>query len=176
VVIYPAILPCVSRIERHAASADAGLVQTLMEAGNARQRRVQRALPQQVSLVFVISQDVYGDWLAWVNANAWDEWVVMRLPGLRASTAGIDTAPTAVRFMSDLQSELLSIDRLWIWRVQVVAEYLPAAADFIAITGVWIVPGQPAAPESDWVVGGSPDRPAPVFTDPGTPQRPTVVV
>jgi hypothetical protein len=147
-----------------------------MESGNMRQRRAQRVLPQQVSLTFVIDQSAYSDWLAWVNEYAWDEWILMNLPGLRASTSGTDTAPTAVRFISELQSELIPIDRRWLWRARVTAEYVPAAADFLATHGVWIVPGQPAVPEPAWVFAGSPESPSPVFTDPGTPQLPTVGV
>ena len=138
-IAYPVSLPCVSRIEGHAATAYAGLVRTPMEAGNTRQRRTQRVLPHRISLVFVMAQEVYADWLTWVNANAFDNWFTLALPGLLASRAGASTALVPVRFMSDVSSELLPVHRLWYWRCRVEAEWMPTAADLVAITfGDWI--------------------------------------
>jgi hypothetical protein len=173
---YPQSFPCASRIEGHSAVLSAGLVRTPMEAGNTRQRRMQRQLPHQISLVFVIAQSLYPTWISWVNANAWDGWVSMNLPGLLAVTPGKPTAPTPVRFMSDLQVELVSAYRLWYWRVRVSAEYLPALADFVVLNGVWVLGGTPGAPPTDWILGGTPGAPAPVFTNPGTPNAPTVIL
>jgi hypothetical protein len=171
---YPASFPCASRIEGHSATAFAGLVRTPMEAGNTRQRRMHRALPHQIALVFMIDQTLYGAWLSWVNAHAWDEWVTMNLPGLRAGVAGTNTAPTPVKFMTDLQVELVPVARLWVWRISVAAEYLPLASDFLVMDGVWIIGSTPAAPAPDWIIGGTPTAPAPIFTNPGTLQAPTV--
>ncbi len=175
-IAYPSSFPCASRIEGHSAALAAGVIRTPMNAGVSRQRRAYRHLPQQISLVFIINQSTYANWLSWVNAHAWDEWITMNLPGLRASAAGTATAPTAVRFFSDLQAELIPVSRLWIWRVRVQAEYVPLASDYLALDGVWIVPGRPAVPEPDWVLGGSPGAPAPIFTNPGTPAQPTVLI
>jgi hypothetical protein len=173
---YPLSFPCASRIEGHSAALAAGLVRTPMEAGNTRQRRAQRVLPHQISIVFMIDQALYGTWLSWVNAHAWDEWVTMKLPGLRAGVAGTSTAAVPVRFMSDLQTELVPVNRLWIWRVSVAAEYLPLYADFLVMDGVWILGGTPTAPAPAWILGGTPTAPAPVFTNPGTPHAPTVII
>jgi hypothetical protein len=175
-IAYPGSFPCASRVEGHSSSASAGLVRTPMEAGNTRQRRAQRVLPHQLALVFVIDQDLYGAWLSWVNAHAWDEWVVMPLPGLRAGVAGTPTSPTPVRFMSDLQAELVPVHRLWVWRVSVAAEYLPLSSDFLALDGIWIRGGAPVQNFPDFVIGGTPAAPAPIFTNPGTPHAPVVII
>jgi hypothetical protein len=173
---YPGSFPCASRIEGHSAQMAAALVRTPFEAGNSRQRRTHRVLPQQIELVFVIEQALYASWLAWVNAHAWDEWVTMRLPGLLAGAAGTDTAATPVRFCTDLQAELVALHRRWIWRVRVSAEYLPLAGDFPLINGVWIIGGKPATPSADDVIAGTPGAPAPIFTNPGTPHAPVAIL
>jgi hypothetical protein len=147
-----------------------------MEAGNTRQRRSQRVLPHQIALVFMIDQALYGGWLAWVNAYAWDQWVVMKLPGLLASKLGAHTAAVPVRFMSDVQAELVPVNRLWYWRLHVQAEYLPVPEDFPAVGGIWIAGGVPGAPSLDWILGGVPGSPAPIFTNPGTPAAPTIII
>lgn len=173
---YPSGLPCVSRVEGHSASIDAGLVRTPMGAGNSRQRRTHRNLPHLLSLVFIIPQDQYNYWLSWVNTFAWDDWISINLPGLKAGDLRKDTTPTLVRFCSDLQADLLPVHRLWYWRVRVSAEYMPALNDFQVI-GVWIIGGTPPKPSTtDIVIGGSPDTPGPDFTDPGTVEFPTVLV
>jgi hypothetical protein len=174
-VLYPNVFACASRIEGHTAAVSAGLVRTPMEAGNTRQRRRHSVLPHQISLAFVMDQEAYADWLTWVNANAWDDWVEMRLPGLAASRAGTDTAPILVRFCSDLQAELLTAYRLWYWRVRVDCEWMPTAAQLAPPTwGGWIVGRRPGDPSPDWIVGGVPRLPAGVYTNPGTPATPTV--
>jgi hypothetical protein len=175
VIAYPLDFPCVSRVEGHSVAMAAGLVRTPMNAGNSRQRRAFRNLPQTLSLVFMIEQTLYASWLAWVNNYAWDGFVSITLPGLHASALGSVTAPTAVRFISDLQTELLPVHRLWYWRVRVTAECQPMPEDF-PITGIWIVGGTPAAPSPDWILAGTPPAPAADFTNPGTPAQPTVHV
>jgi hypothetical protein len=145
-----------------------------MEAGNTRQRRSQRVLPHQIGLVFVVDQSLYAAWLSWVNAHAWDDWIVMPLPGLRASGAQTSTAPVPVRFMTDLHAELVPVARLWVWQISVAAEYLPLYADFLVMDGVWIIGATPTTPAPAWILGGTPTTPAPIFTNPGTPAAPTV--
>lgn len=172
---YPGSFPCPSR-NPHSAAASAGLVRTPMEAGNTRQRRAQRVLPTQIELSFTINQAQYASWLAWVNAHAWDEWVTMNLPGLRASQARTTTQATPVRFMSDLSVELLNVHRLWYWRVNVSAEYLPLSTDFPVVDGVWIIGKTPGAPAVDYIIAGTPGAPAPIFTNPGTPDAPTALL
>jgi hypothetical protein len=175
-IAYPQSYPCASRIEGHSAAITAGLVRTPMNAGNSRQRRSFRTLPHVLSLTFVIDQDQYASWLSWVNLYAWDDWIEMNLPGLHASALDKDTAPTRVRFCSDLQAELLPVHRLWFWRVRVAAEFEPIAGDFPIVDGGWIIGGTPVAPSVDWIIGGSPSAPAPVFTNPGTLAAPVVVI
>lgn len=144
---YPPLLPCVSRIEGHSATIFAGLVRTPMEAGNTRQRRTHRVLPHRLSLVFVMAQEVYAAWLAWVNENAFDQWILMSLPGDLAARAGTPTAPTPVRFVSDVTAELMPADRLWYWRCRVEAEWLPSAADLgPAPFGPWILADRSTQP------------------------------
>jgi len=122
---YPVTFPCASRVEGHSADLFTGVVRTPMQAGNSRQRRSHHALPHQISLVFIVKQTAYAEWLKWVNEHAWDEWVSMNLPGLAASDAGVNTAPILVRFCTDLSTELLDVFRLWYWRVRVDCEYMP---------------------------------------------------
>lgn len=122
---YPVTFPCASRVEGHGATLFTGTIRTPMEAGNSRQRRSHHALPHQISLVFVIKQTAYHEWLKWCNLHAWDEWVSMNLPGLAASEAGTDVAPILVRFCTDIRAELMPVFRLWYWRVSVDCEYIP---------------------------------------------------
>jgi len=124
-VIYPHLFPCPSRIEGHSQGMSAGLVRTAMQAGNARQRRSHRVLSTSVGLVFMVNQPDYAAWLSWVNDNAWSDNVTIKLPGIEASRLGLDTAAIVVRFMSDLQADLLPVHRLWYWRCRVAAEYFP---------------------------------------------------
>lgn len=175
-MIYPAQFPCPSRVEGHSAVLTAGLVRTPMEAGNTRQRRLQRVLPHQIALVFMIDQAAYASWFAWVNAYAWDDWITMALPGLLASKAAAHTTPVPVRFMSDLQAELVAARRLWYWRVRVGAEYLPTPEDFPVVDGLWIAGDTPQAPAPDWVRAGTPGAHALLHTNPGTPATPTVLI
>jgi hypothetical protein len=171
--IYPAQFPCPSRIEGHSQAMSAGLVRSPMEAGNARQRRMHRVLPTRISLVFVMTQEMYGAWLPWVNTNAFDDWVTMRLPGLLAGRLGLDTAEISVRFMSDPQGDLLPVHRLWYWRVRVEAEYVPTPEQLTPIfTGDWIVAGVPAFPAPDWIVAGTPPDPSLDWISAGTALKP----
>jgi hypothetical protein len=172
---YPVSLPCVSRVEGHNAALDAGLVRTPMGAGNSRQRRNYRNLPHMISLVFMVPQDSWRYWLSWVNANAYDDWLTLNLPGLKAGAAQKDTTPTLVRFCTDIQADLVPVHRLWLWRARVSCEYLPDVDDFQEI-GFWYIGGTPAKPSTTWVIGGTPDGPAPDMTNPGTVDFPTVVV
>jgi hypothetical protein len=172
-VIYPASFPCPSRIEGHGQAMSAGLVRTPMEAGNARQRRSHKVLPTRISLVFMVHQPEYASWLTWVNENAWEDWVTMKLPGLAASRLGLDTAEINVRFMTDLQADLLPVHRLWWWRVRVEAEYVPTPEQLTPIfTGDWIVAGVPAFPAPDWIVAGTPADPSPDWISAGTALAP----
>jgi hypothetical protein len=100
----------------------------------------------------------------------------MKLPGLKASDAGLRTTDVPVRFASDLQTELLPGRGLWWWRVRVQAEYLPLVTDFVALDGVWIIAGTPGASAGYWILGGTPGAPAPDFTNPGTPGAPATIL
>ena len=172
-IIYPALFPCPSRIEGHNQSMSAGLVRTPMEAGNARQRRTHRVLPTSISLVFMVNQPDYASWLTWVNENAWDDWVLMNLPGLEASRLGLDTAAIAVRFTTDLQADLLPVHRLWWWRVRVQAEWVPSPESLVSVPiGPWVI-ADIANPPPDWIIAGTPPTPSlDTFTG-GTPLKPS---
>jgi hypothetical protein len=178
---YPGSFPCPSRADAHAVAMEPGLVRSPTEQGDPRERRAWETLPQRVALTFVINQEQLASWLAWMNAHAWDEWISMRLPGLKASKANTPTTtttttPTAVRFCADLAAELLEADRLWWWRVHVSAEYVPLPGDFPPLPGDWIVGGTPLVPALAWVLPGTPAKPARTFINPGTPAAPTAAV
>jgi hypothetical protein len=175
-VAYPAGLPCVSRVEGHAASLDAGLVRSPIEAGDTRQRRAHRALPHALSLVFVVPQELYEEWLTWVNANAYDRWVTLALPGLLAARAGSDTALVPVRFTSDIDAELIPAHRLWVWRCSVAAEWLPLYAALGPVpAGPWIDAGTPGAASPDWIIAGTPPLPSVDIIIGGTPLAPSAL-
>jgi hypothetical protein len=177
---YPSSLPCVSRIEGHSATAFAGLVRTPMESGNARQRRAHHVLPHRISLVFIISQEVYGDWLAWVNANAYDQWIALQLPGFLAARAGTNTAAVPVRFVSDVSAELIPVHRLWYWRCSVQAEWLPSTADLVPTPfGPWVLADlsiQDATYTSDWINAGTPSAPSPAWVNAGSVLAPSAYI
>ncbi|MFL6051576.1 MAG: hypothetical protein ACJ72W_01480 [Actinoallomurus sp.] len=126
---YPASLPCPSKGEGFSVGDAAGVVRSPLEAGNSRQRRMHRLLPEQLSLVWTIDQPkTLAAWLAWANVYGWD-WFMLTLPGLAASRAGARTAPMPVRFVSDVQQEFMGGAGLWVWRVRVEAEAMPSSAD-----------------------------------------------
>jgi len=161
VIDYPSGFPCVSRIG-HGATLGAGLVRSPIDAGATRQRRAHEQLPHRIALLWDMSQAELADWLPWVNAHAWDDWVRLPLPGLLASRAGVNVTPTPVRFTSDLTQELIPTAGLWYWRIGVEAEYVPTGDDLAVIPlGGWIVAGSPAAPSSpDWIIAGTPPTPS----------------
>lgn len=164
-IFYPTALPCVSRLEGVPTTAFAGVVRTPMEAGNARQRRVHRVLPHQIGLAWDIEQGQLAAWVAWVNAYAWDQWVLVALPGVLASREGVHAALTPVRFISDLSQELLQGHGLWFWRVRVTAEWQPTPEDLALVPlSNWISAGTPTEPAPDWIIAGTPDNPSPWLT------------
>ena len=173
---YPLSFPCASRIEGHSAAISTGIVRTPFESGNSRQRRMYRNLPHQIALVFMVDQALWASWLSWVNANAFDQFFTLKLPGLIAAAAGAHTAAVPVRFASDVATELVPARGLWVWKATVTAEYLPAFADILALAGVWIVGGTPAAPSTDTYTAGTPGVPAPIFTNPGTVYAPVAIL
>lgn len=162
-IFYPSSLPCVSRAQGLNETAYAGVVRTPMEAGNSRQRRMHRTLPHRLSLTWEMAQTDLAAFLTWVNAYAWDNWVLLDLPGLRASRRSVNVTGTPVRFISDLTEELITGTGLWYWRVRVDAEWQPTTDDLALVPiASWIVAGTPGDPSSDqWIVAGTPGNPSP---------------
>lgn len=131
---YPASLPCPSKGEGFSVGDAVGVVRSPLEAGSTRQRRMHRTLPERCSLVWTIDQPhTLAAWLAWCNVYAWD-WFMLALPGLVASRAGTTTARTPVRFVSDVQQELVAGHGLWVWRLSVEAEAQPSSDDLALVT------------------------------------------
>ena len=173
-VAYPRNFPCPSRIEGHSAVVSTGTVRTPMEAGNTRQRRMQRQAPHLISLVFVMPQTELADWLSWVNTYAFDQWVELGLPGVLASRAGATTAPTPVRFCSDIALTLVPVHRLWYWQARVDCEWMPTVEDLAA--RLWVIATTPAdAADLPWIIAGTPPVPSTdvyLAGEPATPSTP----
>ena len=173
-IAYPRDFACPSRIEGHSAVVSTGLVRTPMEGGNTRQRRMQRQAPQLISLVFVMPQTELADWLSWVNAYAFDQWIDIDLPGVLASRAGTQTAATPVRFCSDIALTLVPVHRLWYWQARVSCEWLPTAEDLRP--WAWIIADlddETIETSSHWVIAGTPDAPSPDLVTAGGPAAPS---
>lgn len=163
-IFYPSTLPCVSKAEGLSATAFAGVIRTPMEAGNSRQRRAHRTLPHQLALAWDIAQKDLAAWITWVNAHAWDDWILLTLPGLAASQLGLISTSVPVRFVSDLSQELLPGHGIWYWRLRVDAEYQPSPDDLAPVSPLsWYVAGRPGSPAPIWIVAGRPGSPAPTW-------------
>jgi hypothetical protein len=78
--------------------------------------------------------------------------------------------------MTDLQTDLIPVHRLWWWRVRVEAEYVPLASQLVSVPfGPWIVGGTPASPSANWIIAGTPAAPSPDTITAGTPVAPASI-
>lgn len=177
---YPRRFPLPSS-QPYAIAANMGVIRTPFAAGNTRQRRAFRNMPQMFSLAFQLHTYELYDWQYWANANAYD-WFSLPLasmyaPPARWSPDGVQPpgliAPHVARFISDLA---ISADGFDLFSVTVQAELSPEMwakvkpppASFV------IEGGSPANPSLDILDGRFPSAPAPGGpVNAGTPDNPS---
>jgi hypothetical protein len=126
---YPQRFPLADS-DAYSIAVNMGLLRSGMELGNTRQRRIFRHMPHSLQLSFHLSTAELYDWQYWVNATAYD-WFVMPLADMFAPPAhyspdGVQPrgqiSPQACRFTSDLAIQLAGYDR---YQVTVQAELGP---------------------------------------------------
>lgn len=151
---YPPGFPLPDR-QPYGIAADMGVVRSPMAAGNARQRRLYRHMPQQFQLSFHLHTSELYQWQYWVNLYAYD-WFALPLASMFAPPAnwspdGIQPAgqisPHIARFISDLS---ISMDGYDWFGVTVAAEVSPDMLAFV-----------PRPPGMDVIDAGTPDNPSP---------------
>lgn len=161
---WPKGFPC-PLIEGHGAEAYAAVLRTPFQGGNTRQRRIHRQLPHALSLSWMFKQSDYGLVLKWLNLNAWD-WFTINLPGPLAGLHNVDTYPHAIRFISDLNAQLIRGAHGYYWKVSVTAEWNPNESDFGPGGGgddgsdIWVIAGALILPSTDWIIAGTPFAPS----------------
>jgi hypothetical protein len=125
--IYPASLPCVSRIDGYGLNQAASLVRTPFEAGNARQRRWNFVLPTEIQLTWRCTNEQLHQLFAWLNTYGYD-WFQLDTSSLESSIADVIAVPIDVRLTSDLQMSLMPIHFQNYWAVKANAVYSPTSA------------------------------------------------
>lgn len=165
---YPTSFPVANRVP-YAIGVDMGVVRSDFAAGNARQRRQYRIMPQALALAFQVRVDELNVWQNWINAHAY-EWFLCPVSTMYSAPATIRYE--ALRFTGDLQMSSIGWNLV---EVTVAAELAPDAIANDPGFGAagWIVGGSPAAPSSpDWIAGGTPSAPAGDTFTAGTPSLP----
>jgi hypothetical protein len=124
-VIYPASLPCVSRIDGYSLVHSASLMRTPFEAGNARQRRWNTVMPSEIQFAWKCSNEQLQPLFAWLNTYGYD-WFQLDLSSMESSLADVLAVATDVRLTSDLTITLLPIHFQNWWLVSASgASYMP---------------------------------------------------
>lgn len=152
----------------YAIAADMAVLRSEMSAGNVRQRRAYKNMPQIFSLSFHLHTDELEIWQYWVNLYAYD-WIYLPLASMFSPSA--DQSPDGIqprglvsthiaRFISDLSITMEGFD--W-WAVTVAAEISPDMfADLPRPSGIDRVDGlHPADALADSLDGRFPSAPAP---------------
>jgi hypothetical protein len=173
---YPSSFQC-PQIRPYQIAVDMGILRTPMEGGNTRQRRRYTIMPSIFRLEFVMPAIDLGTWQSWVNAFAYD-YFLLNLESMWSAFAGAVTAPHIVRFISDLDIE--NVVYGWV-RVRVQAELSPnqyAIGGPLIPTYQWIIGGTPTAPAApDWIIAGVPQNPStPDWIFAGTPANPAAII
>jgi len=171
-MIYPTGFP-LPLIEKYGIEVDMGLSRTMMDSGSTRQRRNYRSMPTYFSFDFALPIKELHDWQVWVDANAYD-WFVMDITS-RASVH-LPCVPHQVRFISELEINVINEE---IFSVSVKAELIPEAEAFVYVeqTGDWILSGIPAIPSTpDWIIGKTPIDHSINWVISGTPKKPVSIV
>src|SRR5215831_2732791 len=123
-VDFPPDLPCVSRIDGYGIGANASLLRTPIESGNASQRRSNARMPQEIKLAWRVDNNNLKPLLAWLNSFGY-EWFNLRLASIESSALDEFASDIAVRLMSDINTTLNPIYNQQWWTVTVSAEYQP---------------------------------------------------
>jgi len=171
-MIYPTSFP-LPLIEKYDLEVDMGLRRTAMDCGSTRQRRRYRSMPTYFTFGFILSIEELHDWQAWVEANAYD-WFVMDITS-RASVH-LPCVPHQVRFISGLEINAVNEE---LFSVDVTAELIPEAKALVYVeqTGDWILSGIPASPSTpDWIIGKTPIDHSINWVISGTPKKPASIV
>lgn len=174
---YPTTLPCpaVSLSE----TAAAAVIRTPFDSGLSRQRRTHRRMPTTMRLEWLMDQQKLATWMTWVNDHAW-EWFKLDLPGELAGAHNAQTWAHTIRFISDLEKELIAYDGKMtpFWRVSVQAEWDRAVdvAHAADLRDKWIIGGSADAPESEDIIGGDADIPEVEVIIAGTGTDPEALV
>ena len=169
---YPKSFPLAS-VSSYGAAIAMGVIRTPFEAGNARQRRIHAALPHMFRLSFIMDQATLWSWMPWVNEHAYG-WFLLDLVSYFAD--GEKNVPHAVRFATDIQSELINMrGSVRYWRVSVEAEWLPSVQGAPIVVGGWVIAKTPAAPAVDWVLAGTPASHSGYWIIGGKAGRPSAV-
>lgn len=172
---YPTVYPKPT-IEGYAIAVDMGLSRVKMGAGNSKQRRRFRSMPQAFQFNFALPIDSLASWQMWVNdfAYTWFSMdVTSYLSGMPNSQG--HCTPHVIRFTSDLAITPINGASV---NVQVNAEMAPMNIYGlpVPVTEDWVVGKTPGDPSVDWILGKTPDDPSVDTISAGTPQFPAAHV
>lgn len=169
---YPLDFPIADRVP-YSLGVDMGVIRSEFAAGNARQRRLYRAMPTALALQFHMRFDALYLWQNWINANGFD-WFYCPVSTMYA---GGPPNPDnmryeLLRFTGDLA---ITADGWNYAAVTVTAELSPLAEAMNpgGASGGWIIGGTPASPSGGWIIGGTPITPPPDTITGGTPAFPS---
>lgn len=117
---YPSSYPC-ALIAGFSMQARSGVIRSDMPARQA-QRRVFNTMPHNISLAFAMDVSTWASWQKWALANAYG-WFTINLPSMYSGLAGTQTAPTLIRFTSELSVSQIAKQEV---RISVRAEMAPS--------------------------------------------------
>lgn len=115
---WPQSFPC-PQLEGSALDADTQLIGTPVGLSPAQTRQTHRRFPHTIDVSFVVPQSQYNALVPWINRYGF-HWFEMPLTTFQGNML-----PQTVRFVSDLEHELVLTDKGPHWRVTGVIEWLP---------------------------------------------------
>lgn len=107
---YPANFAHIQRANFTGAT-NMGVRRVSFESGYSRQRKRFDTMPTEFNLGFVMEYNDWGDWMTWVNQNAYT-WFSMDIPNQIAAAAGntLCNGTGEVRFISDITWSIVGED------------------------------------------------------------------